>query len=240
MKKLLRVLPFIATIIFVVIGNEYNAWHPAWLVYLSIPLLGAYVSSRNLKQKVVNTSPFIALISFILIGYFIGSYHPIWLVFLWIPISKLLFEGPKNQLLALFLIMVSVYIYLYEPNNPVLYILLAVLLFAFGIISFNILIKLPEYLPYYSILLGIMIGLIYTYIGLTFGIWHPTWLLFFIIPISQLIQSQIQKNRFNLIPFMPFISTTLFFIIGEYLNRYEYAWLAFLLIPMVGALRQKK
>lgn len=240
MKNLLRLLPFISTIVFFIVGNEFNAWHPTWVVYLSIPLLGAYLSSKTLKQKVVNTSPFISVIAFILLGYFIGSYHPIWLVFLWIPISKLLFEGPKNQLLAILLLFVSLYIYQYEPNNPVLYLLLTVLLFAFGVLSFNILLKLPEFMPSFSIILGLTIGILYAYIGITFGVWHPTWLLFFIVPVFQIIQSQIKRKRFNLIPYMPFISTTLFFIIGEYFNRYEYAWLAFLLIPMVSAIRQKK
>lgn len=240
MKKILKLLPFISTIVFVILGVEYGLWHPAWLVYISIPLLGALLHSKTLKDRVINTSPFISIIIFILLGYLNGSYHPAWLVFMWMPVSRLLFDAFKEKILGILLIGISVYIYIQEPNNPILYILLTVLLFAFGVLSFDIIVKLPKYIPFHKLILWISLIILYAYIGVEFGFWHPAWLIFLLIPMFEILSNQIKQKRIRLSPYIPFIATILFFIIGDYFQRYIYAWLVFLLIPIVSILEQKE
>jgi len=78
-KKVVRLMPIFATIVFVLLGYLLNAWHPAWLVFLLIPI------SNMLSRKKINTSGLIFLIIltlFILIGTFYNAWAPAWSLFL--------------------------------------------------------------------------------------------------------------------------------------------------------------
>jgi hypothetical protein len=78
-KKIVRLMPIFATIVFVLLGYLLNAWHPAWLVFLLIPI------SNMLSRKKINTNGLIFLIIltlFILIGTFYNAWAPAWSLFL--------------------------------------------------------------------------------------------------------------------------------------------------------------
>lgn len=75
------------------------------------------------------------------------------------------------------------------------------------------------------------------FLGLGYGLeaWHPGWLVFFSIPISAILLTPYKKRR--LTGLTPFIAVTIFILIGTYVDKgYNYSWMAFLLIPLVGAI----
>lgn len=82
------------TLIYFVLGFWYNLWHPAWLIFLLIPV-GALMYQKFIKKQrvpLVSFSPFIAVTLFFLIGEYLNGYAYAWLVFLLIPILGVL-EG---------------------------------------------------------------------------------------------------------------------------------------------------
>lgn len=80
---------------------------------------------------------------------------------------------------------------------------------------------------------------IYILVGYFSGIWHPTWLVFLLIPLSSVIlYGENLANR--LLTSSPFIATIIFLIIGFYLNVWHPTWLIFLIIPIFGIIAGNK
>ena len=79
--------------------------------------------------------------------------------------------------------------------------------------------------------------IIFMSIGLTTQIWHPTWLIFMLIPISGVLSG---KGRDTFIGLTPFIALISFFLISYYIGHYEFAWLVFLLTPITAAILHPK
>jgi len=69
-------------------------------------------------------------------------------------------------------------------------------------------------------------------IGMTTHIWHPTWLIFFFIPMSAILS----ERKAVLVALSPFLSVIAFILMGYYYGNYDVAWLVFLSIPMLGLL----
>lgn len=77
--------------------------------------------------------------------------------------------------------------------------------------------------------------LIYVSIGVFYNIWHPTWLIFFLIPISSGIISAFRHNSWKRLPY-PFLITTIYFGLGFLYNAWHPAWILFLTIPLFYSL----
>ena len=72
---------------FLLLGLLLDAWHPAWLVFLSIPvvsIVGSHIF-LNKKLRIVAIMPFISLTLFFLFGEFLDGYDWAWMAFLLIP-----------------------------------------------------------------------------------------------------------------------------------------------------------
>lgn len=95
-KKLLKIFPVFTLIIvalFVAVGFATGYWHPAWLLFLLIPLvLTAALSLLLGKSKRIaamlftSTVALIAVILFLAAGLFLDAWAVAWVVFLAIPI----------------------------------------------------------------------------------------------------------------------------------------------------------
>lgn len=95
-KKLLKIFPVFTLIIvalFVAVGFATGYWHPAWLLFLLIPLvLTAALSLILGKSKRIaamlftSTVTLIAVILFLAAGLFLDAWAVAWVVFLAIPI----------------------------------------------------------------------------------------------------------------------------------------------------------
>lgn len=75
-------------------------------------------------------------------------------------------------------------------------------------------------------------------IGLSSGIWHPTWMVFLSIPVVAIILNT--KPKEMLIALMPFASVTIFILLGTYQDLWNPGWLVFLSIPMMALIQDYK
>lgn len=243
-NKIIAISPFIAIAIFFYLGFAHNAWNPGWMAFLLIPVTAIILESKGM-DRIIALSVFASLISFILLGTYLGLWHPMWALFLLIPAMG--FFSSKITIYRLFglytfLAMVS-FIVIVLVANPIGYwhFLILLPIPVLGIMTGNVKVTFRPDNTLKSFLIRAVITLLlvtlYVWIGLEFQIWHPTWMIFLIIPIVALLYQQfVKKEKVHLVAYMPFISVILFFIIGEYANGYQYAWLVFLLIPVVAIL----
>ncbi|MCK9236389.1 MAG: DUF1700 domain-containing protein [Acholeplasmataceae bacterium] len=74
----------------------------------------------------------------------------------------------------------------------------------------------------------------FLFIGLTLDIWHPTWLIFLIIPMSGIIFNTGRKER--IVALSPFVAVIVFLSIGFFAGIWHPTWLIFLIIPTFGIL----
>ena len=77
--------------------------------------------------------------------------------------------------------------------------------------------------------------LVFAAIGLFYNIWHPTWLVFLLIPISGGIISAIQEKDWKPFPY-PTLIATIFLTLGFLYNVWHPAWVLFLTIPLYYSL----
>lgn len=97
--------------------------------------------------------------------------------------------------------------------------------------SKNVKTKIVALMPFISIITFMGIGL-YT------DIWHPTWLVFFLIPMVAIILNT--KTKEMLVAISPFVATIIFILLGTYKDLWNPGWLIFLIIPMLGILQSDK
>lgn len=80
--------------IYIYIGFAFGGWHPGWLIFMLLPILGLLYTRWVKKEKtpLVSYMPFISVILFILIGEIWNGYAYSWLAFLLIPMVGVLSE----------------------------------------------------------------------------------------------------------------------------------------------------
>lgn len=77
--------------------------------------------------------------------------------------------------------------------------------------------------------------IIFLSIGIFYHIWHPTWLIFLLVPLTRGIKTAWQRKNWSLLPY-PMIVTTLYLILGFSYNIWHPAWILFLTIPLYYSL----
>jgi len=85
--------------------------------------------------------------------------------------------------------------------------------------------------------------IVFLSIGIFYNIWHPTWLIFLLIPLSRGLKTAWQRKSWSSLPY-PIMITTLYLILGFSYNIWHPAWILFLTIPLYYSLihyfQQKK
>jgi uncharacterized membrane protein len=247
-NKWIAISPFIALIVFFFVGFTYNAWHPTWLVFLIIPVTAIALETKGM-ERVVSLSVFFALSGFMLLGTYYDLWHPMWALFVFIPGFGFLTQKSKVVqgfgIYTLFATTAFIFIVLLINPSGYYHYLLILPVIAMGIMAGDIEVafgyskknKLRDF--FIGALFTISLLTIYIYIGLTFSLWHPGWLIFLLIPVLAMLHARfIRSESIPLVGFMPFISVFIFILWGEYGNAYSISWLAFLLIPMVAILSE--
>jgi transcriptional regulator with XRE-family HTH domain len=78
--------PVIVTIAFFLAGFMLNLWHPAWMLFLTIPLYYTTIASIEKKNPAIFCYPVLTVIIFLLLGFmFSSTWRWAWLIFLTIP-----------------------------------------------------------------------------------------------------------------------------------------------------------
>ena len=91
-KKISKLTPVIAVLVFLILGFCFNAWHPGWVVFLAIPLVELLLSifRRQGKARIISITFISCLIGYLLLGFCLKAWHPGWLIFFLVPIVEIL------------------------------------------------------------------------------------------------------------------------------------------------------
>lgn len=85
--------PILVVIIYLLIGFQFELWHPGWLLFLTIPLyytVDCFFIKGAPKTKFVY--PVFAALIYLFIGTVFNLWHPTWLIFLTIPVYYSIFN----------------------------------------------------------------------------------------------------------------------------------------------------
>lgn len=80
------VYPLVITAVYLILGFCFHAWHPGWLVFLTIPL--HYMHFHSIWDRLAN--PVMVTLIYLVLGCVFGLWHPGWIIFLIIPIAAIL------------------------------------------------------------------------------------------------------------------------------------------------------
>lgn len=97
--------PLFVVLIFLAFGFAANLWHPAWLVFLLIPiyyhLAGALCVPNKKARLLAMPVPEVALLIYLCFGILANLWSPTWIVFLAIPLYYWLvasfYKGDKKE-----------------------------------------------------------------------------------------------------------------------------------------------
>ncbi len=90
----------------------------------------------------------------------------------------------------------------------------------------KILVKIPVFL---------IVPIVYVVLGMLTRLWHPLWLMFFLIPIHLWLclafKAKSMKGLLLALP-IPLLAVLVFLGLGLFAHLWKIAWLVFLLIPL--------
>ncbi len=75
---------------------------------------------------------------------------------------------------------------------------------------------------------------IFLIIGFGYNIWHPTWMVFLLIPMTAILIGDIDRFSERIIAITPFISSIIYLYFGFIKGIWHPTWLIFLMIPMTA------
>lgn len=79
--------PVLVTLVYLLLGFIGGWWHPAWLLFLTIPVYYIIGDAFHSNSKLLEgLYPICMVILFLLLGFIGGWWHPGWLVFLTVPL----------------------------------------------------------------------------------------------------------------------------------------------------------
>ena len=237
-EKVIALSPFMATIIFFVLGFGFDLWHPGWIVFTLIPVTAIVVEMGKTRDEQLTTalSPFFASVLFLYLGFYHDLWHPGWIVFIIIPILGV---WNSRRTLSKLDLLVSlspffagiVYVFLglngYWQEGWVVLLAIPML----GLLNE----KNRLMMLLWELLFIIGIGG-YLYVGYTYpDMWAYGLLAFVPIVILGIITGNIEITRsdmsksYNIITV---VSLLIFLFLGFMFNLWGVAWLAFLAIPV--------
>ncbi len=82
-------------------------------------------------------------------------------------------------------------------------------------------------------ILPLLITAIYLFLGFQYNLWHPYWVLFFLIPLASTI---LYSKKVLSMGTISFLVTGTYFLLGLIWHLWHPAWLIFFLIPILAIL----
>lgn len=76
----------IITIVYLILGVFFGAWHPGWMLFLLIPIWYSLVEAVKKRNAHCFAYPVFVTLLYLCVGFFFGMWHPGWMVFLTIPV----------------------------------------------------------------------------------------------------------------------------------------------------------
>lgn len=69
-----------------------NLWHPAWLIFLTIPLFSTLIEAIRKKKFCHFCYPILVAIIYLHLGLISDLWHPMWILFITIPVYYMIFN----------------------------------------------------------------------------------------------------------------------------------------------------
>lgn len=76
----------VITIVYILVGTFWHAWHPGWILFLIIPLWYSLISAVEYKNMNYFAYPVLTTIIYLLLGCFYDLWYYGWVIYLTIPI----------------------------------------------------------------------------------------------------------------------------------------------------------
>lgn len=97
-SRFIAATPILVTIAYLIMGFEFDLWHPGWVIFILIPLMPALLKPRT---EIRGLFPLIIVAIYLLMGFIWGLWHPGWIIFLFIPVFYILFpERRKDEIVT--------------------------------------------------------------------------------------------------------------------------------------------
>lgn len=76
----------VIALLYVSLGVLFHAWHPAWMLFLLIPLWYSFLGAVRKRNACLFAYPVFAALLYLCAGFFFGAWHPGWVIFLTVPV----------------------------------------------------------------------------------------------------------------------------------------------------------
>ena len=180
--------PLFALAIFLLLGFLQDAWHPAWAIFLTIPVyysLGASIFRHSLA---LFNYPCIIIGIYALLGFLCDLWSPGWILFLTIPLYYLIcFAIAARKVTFVVYANIILIIYLFIGMEFGLWHPWWVLFLS--IITYYDISKMISYKFFWFFDIYSIVFIIYIICGTFYNLWHPLWVILLLIPIYHIPQA---------------------------------------------------
>ncbi len=85
-NKIIGATPFVALFIYLLLGFTADLWHPGWLVFMLVPIIGSFLGTENVKDGIMGGSVLIIITLFLALSLIAGfPWHIAALIFIFVP-----------------------------------------------------------------------------------------------------------------------------------------------------------
>ena len=92
-EKISSIYVLLVVIGYILLGSLLDLWHPAWILFISIPLVDSIMEAIIQKNPKAFAFPILAVIVFLFVGCVYDIWHPTWIVFILIPVYYSIVPG---------------------------------------------------------------------------------------------------------------------------------------------------
>lgn len=85
--------PILITVLYLLLGFICHAWHPGWLIFLTVPLYYWQPKSKLLRW----CNPVFITLLYLVLGFYFHLWHPGWMIFFAIPIAYIVDGSQKSR-----------------------------------------------------------------------------------------------------------------------------------------------
>ena len=85
-------------------------------------------------------------------------------------------------------------------------------------------------------LVAVLAAGVFLIIGFGFGLWHPGWMIFLVIPVVGIVMDIVMRKDFSgvIVGLVAILAAAAFFFLGSVYGLWHIAWVVFLIIPVVA------
>ena len=77
---------FVIGILYFILGFVFNLWHPAWIIFLFIPINSSLIEAITNKKADEFAFPVLLAAIYLFLGTVYNLWHPMWIIFITIPL----------------------------------------------------------------------------------------------------------------------------------------------------------